>query len=166
MIARHSGNGAVRITGVGGPGDLFGERAFLTDRPRLADAVADGPAEIIHFSRPAFNKLLANEPKFAILIMRSLASQIELLLERSDAERTLPVAERLAGALLAVIPGENGGIGCTHQQLADLTGITGASLKTALRQLEKSGSIVGTVGRVRIVDRARLEARLAAAARS
>ena len=165
-IARHSADGGMRILGVAGPGDLFGERAFLTDRPRLADAVADGAVELVHFSRAAFNNLLANEPKFAILIMRSLASQLEVLVERIDAGRTLPVAERLAAALLEMVPDEGGSIACSQRQLADLTGVSRASLGTALRQLEKSGLVTGSVGRVRIVSRPKLKARLAAATRT
>lgn len=165
-IARRSSKGAMRIFGVAGPGDLFGERAFLTDRPRLVDAIADGAVEVVYFSRPAFNKLLASEPRFALLMMQSLASQLEVMVERVDAEQTLPVAERLGAALLAMVPDECGGIACSHQQLADLTGVSRASLGTALRQLEKSGLVAGSIGRVRIVNRARLKARVAAATQS
>ena len=92
-IARHSGKGVMRILAVAGPGDLFGEPAFLTKRPRLTDALADGAAEIVCFNRTAFNKLLASEPKFAMLMMQSLASQLEELtktVERSSPNHLVP----------------------------------------------------------------------------
>ena len=162
MIGRYAIDGSLTIYAVCGPGDLFGEQAFLTATPRLADAVADGPLEVVFFSGAVFRKSIVSDPKFAMLIMRSLAAQLKLVIERVDAERHMSVPDRLAQALLGMEETAGHPIACTHQQLADLLGVSRVTLGMALRQIEKTGAISGSYGKVRIVNRQMLQGKLAA----
>ena len=43
-------------------GDIFGEVAFLTGRPRTASVIAEGPLEVYELSRPELEKIIGNNP--------------------------------------------------------------------------------------------------------
>ena len=43
-------------------GDIFGEVAFLTGRPRTASVIADGPLEVYELSRLELEKIIDNNP--------------------------------------------------------------------------------------------------------
>ncbi len=160
IVGRYAANGTLTIFGVAGSGDLFGELAFFAGTPRLADTIADGAVEVVHFDNANYGKIVATEPKLTAMIIKSLASQCRVILERLDAERTMSLADRLAQALLSMETSAGETISCTHQQLGDLIGVSRVSLGVALRQLERSGAIAGSYGKVRIIDRQQLEGRL------
>ena len=43
-------------------GDVFGEMALVSDKPRVADCLARTPLDVVAVSRPAFHRLLAHMP--------------------------------------------------------------------------------------------------------
>jgi len=45
-----------------GEGDVFGEVAFLTGRPRTAAVIAEGPVEVYEISRSDLEKIIENNP--------------------------------------------------------------------------------------------------------
>jgi CRP-like cAMP-binding protein len=45
-----------------GEGDVFGEVAFLTGRPRTASVIAEGPVEVYEISRADLEKTIENNP--------------------------------------------------------------------------------------------------------
>jgi CRP/FNR family transcriptional regulator, cyclic AMP receptor protein len=165
MVGRHDENGTLTIYGVAGPGDLFGDVAFFADTPRISDAVADGDAEVMFFDGAAIKMILSSDPEITLLLLRSLAGQIRVTVARINAMRSLTVAGRLAQELLGMQVGESRSVDCTHQQLADLVGVSRVSLGAAFRELEATGAVSGSYGKVRIDDRSRLAAFIHAAGR-
>jgi CRP/FNR family transcriptional regulator, cyclic AMP receptor protein len=161
MVGRSAMNGVLTIFGVAGTGDIIGDLAYFAEVPRTTDTIADGPVEAIWIDGAVFRKHVLTAPGLAMLMLKSLASQLLVTVERVDAERTMSLPDRLAHALLSMECATGESIACTHQQLGDLIGVSRVSLGVALRQLEKNGAIAGSYGKVRIVDRAMLEARLA-----
>lgn len=160
MIGRHASNGTLTVFGIIGPGDLFGEQAFLSQTPRLADAVADGPAAIAWIGAPAFRKAIEGNTQLAMLMMRSLAAQLQVAIERIDATRRLTLDQRVASALLAMCSVADDVIETTQQELADLVGVSRVSLGAVLRHLERSGAIRLGYGRIVIRQPAALEAQI------
>jgi len=161
MVGRYAPDGSLAVYGVAGSGDLVGELAFFAGAPRLSDCVADGPVELVEFDKAIFKRVIMIDPEMTMILIRSLAGQLKVALERIDADRTLTLPDRLAQALLGMEADSDADVACTQQQLADLIGVSRVSLGSALRQLEKSGAVAGSYGRIRIVDRALLEARFA-----
>lgn len=161
MVGRYAADGSLTVFGVAGAGDLIGELAFFAGTARITDCVADGPVELVEFDKALFKRVIMADPELTMLLLRSLAGQLRMAFDRIDADRTLSLPDRLAHVLLGMEADSDHDVACTQQQLADLIGVSRVSLGSALRQLEKSGAVAGSYGRIRIVDRALLEARLA-----
>jgi len=59
-----------------GPGGVFGEMALIDDAPRAAAALASVPTEVAVIDKPTFLKLIAEEPEFALQIMKLMAERV------------------------------------------------------------------------------------------
>jgi CRP/FNR family transcriptional regulator, cyclic AMP receptor protein len=160
MLGRHGSNGTLTVFGIMGPGDMFGEQAFLGNTPRLVDAVADGPAEIAWIGAAAFRKAIDGDNQLAMLMMRSLAAQLQVAIERVDAMRRMTLDQRVASALLSMCNVTDGVIETTQQELADLVGVSRVSLGGALRQLERNGAVALSYGKIVIREPRALETKL------
>ncbi len=160
MFGRHAANGVLTVLAIMGPGDCFGEQAFLTETPRLAEAIADGPATISWIGSAAFRKAVAADPQLAMLMLRSLAWQLRAALDRVDSARRMTLDQRVASALLTMCGVTDGMIETTQQELADLVGVSRVALGEALRHLERGGAITLAYGRITIRNPAQLEAQM------
>jgi CRP/FNR family transcriptional regulator, cyclic AMP receptor protein len=142
-------------------GDLIGEGAYFAKLRRVATLEALTPAEIVWFSDAAFRKSLAHDNEILMLLLRSVSGQFQEALQLVDNARRLSASDRLAAALIAVRCGEDGVVAATHQELAELVGVSRVSLGTALAQLAKVGAVQRNYGSIRIIDRAALRSRVA-----
>jgi CRP-like cAMP-binding protein len=59
-----------------GPGGVFGEMALIDAAPRSAAALASEATEVGVIDKPMFLKLVAEEPEFALQIMRLMAERV------------------------------------------------------------------------------------------
>ncbi|OGR50009.1 MAG: hypothetical protein A2X40_09470 [Elusimicrobia bacterium GWC2_65_9] len=69
-----------------GPGESFGEVAFLDGGVRTADAVARGECELYAVSRARFEEAADIHPKLARQVFSDLARQLALRLRQADAD--------------------------------------------------------------------------------
>lgn len=75
-------SGAVDVISFGkvlehvGPGGVFGEMALIDDSPRAAAALASQPTEVAVIDKTAFLALIAEEPEFALQIMKLMAERV------------------------------------------------------------------------------------------
>jgi SulP family sulfate permease len=79
-------SGAPHPVGSFGPGDVFGEIAFLDGRPRTAVARARVETELYAISRARFDALLATHQALASAVLGRLATALAARLRRTDAE--------------------------------------------------------------------------------
>ena len=59
-----------------GPGGMFGEMALIDDGPRSAAALAAERSEVFVISRALFLTLIAEDPSFALHVMKVLAQRL------------------------------------------------------------------------------------------
>ena len=57
-------------------GGVFGEMALIDDAPRAAAALASEPTEVVVIDKPTFLALIAEEPEFALQIMKLMAERV------------------------------------------------------------------------------------------
>jgi len=68
-----------------GPGQIFGELAFLDGAPRLACAIANQASILLVLQRTAFNDLVWREPHLGLALMRNIALELSNRLRRTTA---------------------------------------------------------------------------------
>jgi CRP/FNR family cyclic AMP-dependent transcriptional regulator len=76
------------------PGDVFGEMAVITERPRSASATARGDAVAFSLSGAELQQALAQKPEFALMLMSIMSDRLRFIAARLAARRTLLPAPR------------------------------------------------------------------------
>jgi CRP-like cAMP-binding protein len=152
--------GEFRAVALLGPGDSYGELAWLSGNPRIVDAVARGPAALRHLDGAGFERALGADPAAMRALLGAMATQLQEVLDLLPAIRRGSIAVRAAAVLanMAGGAGEPREVAVTQQELADLLGVTRASVSGALGALEAEGLIERGYGCIRVPDAARLRA--------
>lgn len=65
-------------------GDIFGEMSFIDNLPRSASAYAVEDCELFIFRRTAFDRMVEEDPKFAIKVLMNISRIISQRLRRTD----------------------------------------------------------------------------------
>ncbi|MGC8928158.1 MAG: Crp/Fnr family transcriptional regulator [Myxococcota bacterium] len=65
-------------------GDIFGEMSFIDDLPRSASAYAVEETELYVFKRTDFDRMIEEDPRFAIKVLMNIARIISQRLRRTD----------------------------------------------------------------------------------
>lgn len=145
-------DGEFRAVAVLGPGDSFGELAVLNNSPRVVDALARGESRIRFIAAARFLALLAQYPASSRALLAALSAQLQDSVDQLTAMRRGNNMARLASALSRMADEEGIARG-TQQELAELLGVTRATVNGALRKLEKAGLVSLGYGNVRVVKR-------------
>lgn len=140
-LCRIDADGDATVFAVLGSGDLFGELSHFAEVPRQVDALAESDTVLVRIDAALVERLLASEPLFARLLLRSLANQLRLALDRIDSDRSLSAAERLARALAQMARREGSRLALTQQALADYVGVSRVTAGQVLRELAMNGLI-------------------------
>ncbi len=80
------GNNRVLHLATFGPGDHFGEMAFIDRQTRSADAVARSAVVLFTLSRAEFDEAVKQHPQLATLVLGELARSLALRLRHADRE--------------------------------------------------------------------------------
>lgn len=150
-IGRYGLNGHHVIFGVFGPGDILGQLAYFAGVPRQTHGIADGDVDILWVDAEQCKEALATDVDLAMLLLRSLATQLMTTVNRID-EQSEPLAPiRLAKALFNMAAAGNV-IQASQQELADYIGVSRVTLSAALRKLRSEGLVTTRYGTVVIKD--------------
>ena len=72
-----------RRIGLLGPGEVFGEMAFVDGRPQVADIVALDSGSVIRIEREELDEFARRNPRIAVELLRSLAALLSRRLRGS-----------------------------------------------------------------------------------
>ena len=151
------------IVRIVGPGEVFAAMAVLDGKayPFTAEAVEEG--EVLAWPRSVLSELFRQHPEFQAGVLAVVGAHARETLDRFRELATEPVPQRLARALLRLVPlGDQccaDGIfleGITQQQLADLAATTLYTVSRVLSQWESEGLVETGRGKIRIRSRQRL----------
>lgn len=154
-----SPRGAELTLAVLGPGDMFGEMAFLEGKSgRAASAAALEDTETVMLRRADFLRLLRARPGAGIAVLEVLARRLRETNDKAGDLVFLDVNGRLAKRLLELAergsPGPSGVVlpPMTQEQLANLVGVTRESVNRHLRLFRSEGLVGGQGRRLVILD--------------
>lgn len=143
-----------------GPGDSWGELAVLTRTPRVVDAVSRGGSSVRFVRASLFEGVIANRPDAMRPMLGALAAQLQEAIGLLAGQQRASALGRV-GEMLATMVGEDdepSAIAIRQDELAELLGLTRATVNTALRRLQARGLIERGYGTVAVRDPAGLRA--------
>jgi len=142
-----------------GPGDLFGELAVLTDRPRSTNVVALKPTELVVIPGEVFVRVLDADIVFARHLLDMLALRLSASTIRESSMAFLDAQARLALILLELDLQwqEEGLITASQAELAVRTGLTRQTVAKILGRWRRAGWLLTGRGRIMLLDRAALQ---------
>lgn len=147
-------HGEFRAAAVLGAGDSWGELAVFAGRPRVVDAMARSECEVAFIRASRFEELLAREPQLMRSLLGTLSAQLQEVLDLLAGIRQGTARPRIAGMLSTIASGREPPVvvAMTQQELAELLGLTRATVNAGLRDLEAAGCISRSYGKI-LVER-------------
>lgn len=148
------------------PGDVFGEIALIDGHERSTDAIADEATEVLELQRDDFIKVLENNPKLTIDLLRVLCMRIrqtnELLEDFSIIDLRRRLAKRLA-YLNDSSSRNSGGLKLTvrvsQEELVAMMGVSQhEAIHKQLQLWEQQGIVAMEKGWISIADQGALSA--------
>jgi CRP/FNR family transcriptional regulator, cyclic AMP receptor protein len=138
-----------------GPGESWGELAVLRRAPRVIDAIAADPTLLRWVDAAQFEAVLARHPEAMRSLLGLLGDQLQVSLESLISARGDPAGPRIA-QLLSTLTQSDPQLRMTHQDLAELGGLSRMTIHTWLKRWEQAGWITIGYGRIKILNSAAL----------
>jgi CRP/FNR family cyclic AMP-dependent transcriptional regulator len=127
------------LFGLRGPGEVLGDLAAVTGRPRSASVRAIEPCTVFQFTGPGFVDVLLSRPAIAVATIKTVAARLRNAETARIAAAALDVSRRVAGVLVRLAE-ERGRIepeGVVVDALSqeDIAAQIGAARRTVARAL-------------------------------
>jgi CRP/FNR family transcriptional regulator, cyclic AMP receptor protein len=148
------------LMGIRVPGDLVGEMAGLTGKPRVATAVSCGRVVAYVITRAAFHRFLARHPEAALHMAAVMAERLRWANERRTDYAAHSVEVRLARVLVEIADicglvtpeGLTIGVPLSQPELATMIGVSDARIQNAFRDLRGWGLVRTGYRRLTLLD--------------
>jgi len=147
-------------------GDMFGELAAIDGLPRSAWVCTMSPCQMATCPSPEFVKLLSNNTKVSLALLRRLSSNIRLLDDRLKDLTLLGAEQRVCTELLRMAKPDQESHGgyvispmITHENFANLVGVSRETVSRIFRKLREDSLIVHNKRGLCIINRQQLEKR-------
>lgn len=146
-------------------GDSYGELAVFAGNRRAVDALADGEVTLRWIDSHSFESAIQADPAAMRSLVTTLSKQLQellgLLASLSNGSATNRIAATLVTLVRSAGPPSRGTdrrLAIGQQELAELAGLTRATVNTCLRDMESGGAIRRGYRQVTITDLEKLEA--------
>jgi CRP-like cAMP-binding protein len=148
-IFRTSRSGAETTFGYVRPGEIFGELAVFSSRPRESFAVAARASLVWRLRRDAIRAVLAAHAGIVLAVTKQVGSRLKRIESRVEHLVFRPVHSRVAGILLELAeefgrPNAHGlvvDLSLSQEELATLVGASRQAVNASLRELERAKMI-------------------------
>ncbi len=142
-----------------GPDQFFGEFTIFGGLPREFDAFAVGPTVIAKISKTRFDRLLDKHRGIRSYFLAFLAQRLHAALTFVDDLRHLPINAQVAKTIHMMHQAEDKAqaVKITHEELAEILGVTRVTINKALRDLENNGLIERSYGQIEVLSPTKLE---------
>ena len=142
-----------------GPGEVFGELAVLTGRPRSTNVVAMKPTELVMISGEVFTRVVDSDMVITRHLLDLLAHRLSASTVRESSLAFLDGQARLALTLLNLDEQwqEEGLISASQAELAVRTGLTRQTVAKILGRWRRAGWLLTGRGRIMLLDREALK---------
>lgn len=151
-----SANGREIILHYCRPGEVVGEIALLDSGPRTASVSAVEASSVLVIPASIFLETLADSPRSMVAVMRELARRLRQLNLVVEGDRSLPMAQRLARALVRLIasdqPSDPMVIAPSQAELGAFAGLARENVSRLLSQWEELGVVRREGHAIRIED--------------
>ncbi|MEN9717787.1 MAG: HTH-type transcriptional regulator Cmr [Pseudomonadota bacterium] len=139
-------------------GESYGELALLRRRQRAVDAVAVGPTRLWWIAAAHFEAVLAEHPGTMRSLLALLGDQLLYTMQNLLAVRGKHATQLLAAKLAEISDtmAPPARIMMTQQDLAELAGVTRATVSKALAAFVRAGALRQGYGFIEVSDPARL----------
>lgn len=142
------------------PGDILGETAALTGRPRTATVTACGRVTSSVLSRAAFRRFLERNPEAAVTMATTMGERLRWANQRRTDFATYSAEVRLARILIEIArtcghqtdEGIAIGVPISQPELATMIGIAEVTAQKAIRDLRKAGLIRTGYRHITVLD--------------
>ncbi len=160
QLYRISPEGKKLVIATLGPGALFGEMALLGQKMHNAFAEALDDCRIFVMSRADLERLILDKPEVGRRVLETTDRRLKDAEQRLEDMAFKSIPARLASLLirLSMEQGSDEIIGFTHQDLAETVGTYRETATQVLNDMKGEGLIEIGRKRIRILDRARVEA--------
>lgn len=161
-VTVYSANGREIVLEYAGPGTVLGEIALLDGGTRTASVIAMGPVRYLTLPRSVFERVLAENHRIALRLMRELAARLRRANQTIENDRAYAAGPRLARFLIR-LAGEEGDdarpavIRLSQTELALFAGISRENINRQLAQWGQEGIVSVEHGSLTIQDRLTLE---------
>jgi CRP-like cAMP-binding protein len=153
-------DGAAVETATVGREGMVGLPVFLGSDRMSAQAFAQVPGPALRMSADDFRAAVADTPALTLALHRYTLALFTLVAQGSACNRLHTMVERCARWLLFTHDRVGSDeFGLTHQFLSQMLGVRRATVTEAMGALQAGGVVDYQMGRVRVRDRAGLEAR-------
>ncbi len=160
-VTVYSANGREIVLEYAGPGTVLGEIALLDGGTRTASVIAMGPVRYLTLPRSVFERVLAENHRIALRLMRELAARLRRANQTIENDRAYAAGPRLARFLLRLAGEEDQAkaavIRLSQTELALFAGISRENINRQLAQWGQEGIVTVEHGSLTILDRATLE---------
>lgn len=149
-ISKISEEGNEVILDIRKSGDFIGEQNFWDDFKYPGSAICVQDSYICSFDKVSFEKLIMDNPKIGLVVIKNLCKHIEFLNSRTSISIINDIKNKLYEMLIMVSEKNNNSIGnyskininLSHEELGFLIGVHRVSVTKAMKKLIDEGLVI------------------------
>ena len=156
-VFKSNSTGKELVTDIFRAGDFFGVEALVFEMPSTTNAMALENSQLLLIPRDAFIETLQEDPYFASMILKQLATSIQHKEKRMLSIAYDSVRKRIAQTLLNLSESkQNEGVRLLREDISNMVGTAKESVSRILSEFRADNIIEISAGRINILQRDKL----------